>query len=367
MTRRTWQSVSKHLQPSTRRASRPRSLDPLAILAALLVTCPLSAEPVCDPAPCEPGEYAVTPHLTVDSNPDRPLPAPTWSAHAESTHAPAAPIIVGPAVDFSNGFGLVVTDDAEARDAAKRFWDRLVERYRALETYQDEVDVYEVVRSPRGDTVFRTQIRCSWNRDRADVVTPASQVARVLRLPCPARIVDDRRLWTAPHLALHCSDDPLRCLRAPVCGTFEVTRLELPGPDASEPALLRLESQTAVVELAIDCERMLITGLWATHPLGDGRMETAHTIRPKVSEPWSTPGAAPARQRCLSANVALQHTRGERDLRPPGEQAQPPAALGVCPALADCSPGEREPSSAIRGTWLAPFQALPMFQTVQVH
>ncbi|MCA9286519.1 MAG: hypothetical protein KDA22_14945 [Phycisphaerales bacterium] len=166
---------------------------------------------------------------------------------------------------------------------AESFWERLVSRYRAIDRYEDEVEVEEIVELAEGSTRYQSKMLCSFDGDRVEVVTPGSQLLGLVRLPCPAKGARlERTLWTAPHLALRCASDPLAALHAPACGTFMVASIEQAAQDGVLLARLRLESGDAVFELTVDVQRMLVVELEATHRLDEGGvMRLRHLIHPK--------------------------------------------------------------------------------------
>lgn len=166
---------------------------------------------------------------------------------------------------------------------ARAFFERLAERYRALETYEDVTDVVEVT-TREGEPPHRVQTRimCRVSGQKLAVTTPAGQAAReagldppLKRSPAMASLVRRYNLWLAPHLVLRFSDRPLQEFRAGVPEGFAPASAERSETEAGTFVRLTLASNTdppgaARFVLHVNRETMLIERIEGREPLPDG-------------------------------------------------------------------------------------------------
>ncbi|MHC4947863.1 MAG: hypothetical protein ACYTG1_06335, partial [Planctomycetota bacterium] len=187
-------------------------------------------------------------------------------------------------------------------DDAPMLFRRLVERYRAIETYHDVTRVVKVTRRP-GERRQRveTELACDVQGDTLDITTPSSQTRSLLglRLPVePAPSTDEMRrryqLWLAPHLALKFARAPLESMQPGTDGPLTATEsgpvtigdramvhLGLTAPAAGGSGLVHLD-------LFIDPASMLIERIEGRQRLpGGGSEETTVDIAPSVVIPSS--------------------------------------------------------------------------------
>jgi hypothetical protein len=158
-----------------------------------------------------------------------------------AAQTPAAGEQPGPAVD---------PPTAAAVEPAS-FFGTLVDRYRALSTYEDVVDLVETrTAADRPALRVETRIACRLEGDRLAVTTPGSQVCTSAGLDVPIEtrpamdaLVLRYNLWLAPHMALHFADDPLKDLRLGVPEGFTAAEAETVTVD--QRRLVRLELRSA--------------------------------------------------------------------------------------------------------------------------
>ncbi len=178
------------------------------------------------------------------------------------------------------------TDEAGGLEDPPAFFDKLVERYRALDVYRDTARLVQVTERP-GEEPHRleTRIACTLENHALSVETPASQVrAPALDVPIrmsPAMAALRRRynLWLAPHLVLHFSERPLAELRAGVEEGFELGDgrwVDVDGERMVRLSLTSAEDKAAGVEpkasfdLFVDPQLMLIKRIEGQQRLPDG-------------------------------------------------------------------------------------------------
>ncbi len=178
-------------------------------------------------------------------------------------------------------------DQTPSLEPAELF-QRLVERYRRLETYEDRVDLVHVTtRSGQPPHRVETRIACHIVGGTLRVETPGSQVRDGFGLDVPLRkspateaLVLQYNLWLAPHLTLRFTEDPLRQFRVGVkegfvptkaepvtVGDRRLVRLELKSRD---PSGGESEHYTARFHLYVDLESMLIERIEGEQRLPDG-------------------------------------------------------------------------------------------------
>jgi len=98
----------------------------------------------------------------------------------------------------------------------RAFFDAVADRYRQLVTYQDTVDVVEIVTRDEGvPHRVGTRLSCRIDGNRLHVGSPASQVrngvvdAPLARSAGMELLVLRYNLWIAPHMVLHFKENPL--------------------------------------------------------------------------------------------------------------------------------------------------------------
>ncbi len=176
--------------------------------------------------------------------------------------------------------------DAPAIEPAALFA-TLAERYRQLAVYEDAADVEQVTEPPGGEARrHELRIACRLEGGRLRITTPGSQVLEGAGLedsqdlsPALRELTERYNLWLAPHMVLHCAEQPLRTFRAGVPEGFvpiEAEPVELEGRSLIR---LRLESPvaadagrppTARFDLWIEPKSMLIERIEGTQRLPDG-------------------------------------------------------------------------------------------------
>jgi len=172
----------------------------------------------------------------------------------------------------------------ESLDAAATFH-QVVERYRDLATYEDEVTI-EQVTARTGERAIRdeTRVACRIGEGGSlDVTTVGEQVADILGLgPIFCGSVAEHHdrhidLWLAPHLALRYADEPLDSFRSGISEGFTPVKAE--RVTVEDQPLLRVDLQSgdglsedyrAKFELFVDPKTLLITRIRGVQLLPDG-------------------------------------------------------------------------------------------------
>ena len=184
---------------------------------------------------------------------------------------------------------------------AVEFFERVVDRYRNLNSYQDTAKVVQVTqRNGRESNRVETQIQCAIQDGKINVLTPGSQLFNNLGLEIPIQgiqSVEDSKaaydLWIAPHMAMKFADKPLKKLRAGVEEGFTPTTVERTTIDNRPMMHVELRSGdglsedcTAKFDLYVNSDSMLIERIEGQQRLPDGaEYSTTVQITPTEHEP----------------------------------------------------------------------------------
>ena len=184
--------------------------------------------------------------------------------------------------------GSAVDPPAAAAVEPALFFGTLVDRYRALSTYEDVVDLVETrTAADRPPLRVETRIACRLEGDTLAVTTPGSQVRTSAGLDVPLEtrpameaLVLRYNLWLAPHMALHFVDDPLEDFRLGVPEGFTAAEAETVTVDQRRLVRLELRSAetpesdgaegTARFDFWVDPDSMLIERIEGRQRLPDG-------------------------------------------------------------------------------------------------
>jgi hypothetical protein len=187
----------------------------------------------------------------------------------------------------------------------RAFFDAVADRYRQLVTYEDTVDVIEIVtRDDGAPHRVQTRLSCRLENGRLYVDSAASQVrsgavdAPLARSPGMASLVLRYNLWIAPHMVLHFKENPLAEFRLGVPQGFTPTRAEPVTVDDRELIYIELKAadppdndsadatEAARFELWVNPGSMLIERIRGRQTMPDGAAyETMLEITPLVSDP----------------------------------------------------------------------------------
>ena len=188
----------------------------------------------------------------------------------------------------------------------RAFFDAVADRYRQLVTYEDTVDVIEIVTRDEGvPHRVQTRLSCRLENSRLYVDSAASQVrsgavdAPLARSPGMASLVLRYNLWIAPHMVLHFKENPLAEFRLGVPQGFTPTRAEPVTVDDRELIYIELKAadppdeagsdapvDVAQFELWVNPSSMLIERIRGRQTMPDGAAyETTLEITPLVSDP----------------------------------------------------------------------------------
>ncbi len=187
----------------------------------------------------------------------------------------------------------------------RSFFDAVADRYRRLVTYEDTVDVIEIVTRDEGAPHrVQTRLSCRIENNRLYVDSAASQVrsgavdAPLARSPGMESLVLRYNLWIAPHMVLHFKENPLAEFRLGVPQGFTPTRAEPVTVDDRELIYLELKAAgppdnagadvtpAARFELWVNPDSMLIERIRGRQTLPDGAgYETRMEIRTVLSDP----------------------------------------------------------------------------------
>ena len=155
--------------------------------------------------------------------------------------------------------------DESSEDAAASFFDRLVERYRALQEHREEARVEEVVTDlETGDEAVRTVVRLKVEIADGELdVTTSNAVDAVLDSMTAGEDSIESDLRLLPHLRLHFSDRPLEDLGKGSDVVFRPVEIERFESDDRDLVRLRLlagetASPVARIEIVVDPSRMLV-------------------------------------------------------------------------------------------------------------
>jgi len=199
--------------------------------------------------------------------------------------------------------GAAVADDQPQDPRA--FFDAVVDRYRRLVTYEDRVDVVEIVTRDEGAPHrVETRLTCRIEDNRLHVASSASQVrsgavdAPLARSPGMESLVLRYNLWIAPHMVLHFKENPLAEFRLGVPQGFTPTRAEPATIDGRTLIYLELMAAgppddasadvapVARFELWVNPDSMLIERIKGRQTLPDGAgYETRMEITPVLNDP----------------------------------------------------------------------------------
>ena len=216
-----------------------------------------------------------------------------------SSPAPAAdaPALLEAVSDTVPGLG------ADALDASA-FFQRLVDRYRELEAYEDTADVVYVTERPGKEPIrVESRLTVEIDDDTLRVETPGSQVRDALGLTLPATVSPAieaiklrYKLWLAPHMALRFTDDPLREFRHGIDEGFTPTVAESVLEGRRKLIHLRLQSGDGLSEeyaarfdLYINPATMLIERIEGEQRVADGLFRTTMEITPVRAEGRAEP------------------------------------------------------------------------------
>lgn len=230
---------------------------------------------------------------------------------AQATEVPVAP----PATDGSTGIEYHQSLLVDPMD----FFTVLVERYRGLVAYADQVRLIQTIEKA-GDTPFQTdrQLICQIDPDgRLRVRTAASEVRRSLGLGAAMRRDEaaeqlQRRydLWLMPHMVLKYADQPLREFREGINEGFtateatEVTVGEKPMVQVTLRSGDEQQPAAAEFELFVNPDSMLIERIVGAQRLPNGAsLETTMEITPtlETATEQTPPAATPAPRSPLAA------------------------------------------------------------------
>jgi hypothetical protein len=210
-----------------------------------------------------------------------------------------------------------LADELRAEDA-RAFFDRLVERYRALSGYRDSAKLLQVTtRAGQVPQSVRTQLTCAVERDEMRVQTPAAQATGMLGLDAlleispAARMLRQRyQLWLAPHMSLRFAEQPLREMRAGVEGELKPIVAEHVVVDEKALVHVQLQSErvggeapAASVDLYVDPDSMLVQRVESQQRLADGtHCATTLEITPEFVDGGEVEDAKP---RAADENVPV--------------------------------------------------------------
>ncbi len=165
------------------------------------------------------------------------------------------------------------------------FFERLIERYRRLETYRDTVDVvYVTAAVGREPHRVVSRISCRIADGRLRVQTAGSQVRDSIGLDVPIKrspameaLVLRYNLWLAPHMTLRFAEYPRKEFRLGVDEGFTPDSARLVTVAGRQMIHLHLRSAdgsgervTAAFDLIVDPDTMLIERIDGEQRLPDG-------------------------------------------------------------------------------------------------
>ena len=165
------------------------------------------------------------------------------------------------------------------------FFERLIERYRRLETYRDTVDVVYVTEAVgREPHRVVSRISCRIADGRLRVQTAGSRVRDSIGLDVPIKrspameaLVLRYNLWLAPHMTLRFAEDPRKEFRLGVDEGFTPDSARLVTVAGRQMIHLHLRSAdgsgervTAAFDLIVDPDTMLIERIDGEQRLPNG-------------------------------------------------------------------------------------------------
>jgi len=181
----------------------------------------------------------------------------------------------------------------DVRIDAVCFFDRLVDRYRRLDTYEDVAEVLQVhQRIGERPRRVETRIGCVITDGRLRVRTPSSRAwsaAQTLRRSSAMDKAAMRYdLWLAPHMALKFAREPAKKFRDGVKEGFTATEAESVTIENKKMVHLELKSGdgtsddcAATFDLYVNPESMLVERITGQQRMPDGaNYETTLTITP---------------------------------------------------------------------------------------
>lgn len=178
------------------------------------------------------------------------------------------------------------------------FFDRVVQRYHDISTYEDSV-VIEQITARDGAAAVReeTHVQCTISQEGdLDVTTPAGQMGRRSGLnrlirsgPLAEKLQRRLDLWLAPHLTLRFEDEPLERFRTGVYEGFTPVKVETVTVKDEELVRLDLRSGDglsgdfrAMYEVFVNPDTLLIMRVRGVQVMPDGaNLLTDYTITPR--------------------------------------------------------------------------------------
>lgn len=211
---------------------------------------------------------------------------------------------------------------------AMSFFEHLVARYRALESYEDETSIVQITTHFGEERSHRveTTVKCDIVEGRLNVRTPAAQVrggmmrGLGLTLPIAPQEVQGSKsmydLWLAPHMAIKFADNPLSEFRAGVPEGFTATEVAPVTIDNKPMVHLELKSgdglsgdYAAKFDLYIDPDSMLIERIEGQQRLPDGGdFQTTVDIKPTLAEGADFVRPTAATSPCVEPPTPQQQT-----------------------------------------------------------
>ncbi len=245
----------------------------------------------------------------------------------------------GSAASAAPALSIATETTTELRLDPAIFFQKLVDRYRGLNLYNDVVTVVQVTQRVGAEpSRYETKITCEVADGKLNLRTPLSQIRHGFGLDDavlqgePAKDAQKKYdLWLAPHMALKFTDQPLKDMRAGVQETFVATGAESVTIDdkkmihvelrsgcsggkanagsavtdgagnssATKPAASFGETCAAKFDLYVNSDSMLIERIEGEQQLPDGAScSTTLQITPGEVEgqaPTAEPAVAPAK------------------------------------------------------------------------
>lgn len=173
----------------------------------------------------------------------------------------------------------------QTRLDARKFFQRVIDRYRRLEQYRDTTRLVQVTRRD-GDEPSRVESRivCEIADGKLQVQTPSSQAKSALGFDLPVKSAAPMRdaqlrydLWLAPHMALKYTEAPLQQFRAGVDEGFTAVQAEAVTVEDKSMMQITLRSGdglseqcTATFDVFVNADSMLIERIEGQQTLPDG-------------------------------------------------------------------------------------------------
>ncbi len=200
-----------------------------------------------------------------------------------------------------------------SRTEALAFFQRLVERYRALHRYTEEAEVEQVTDDPATDLPpIRTRSRVRAEVDDRQLTVESSSLVDVISetLRPSEDGATDAELWMLPHLRLKFDEKPMESFRPATRTPFRASEIDRVRVDDRE--LVRVEllsgetgAPDAKFSLYVDPDRMLVERVEGDEWLPGGlrhrttvridaqEVHESRTIEPASTEPVVEPSDAP--------------------------------------------------------------------------